>query len=387
MMEQIQAYFSFTSYEIIGLSLFFLIFLIQVYLYVCHYMKPYRCAKKRNEEGSTLDAEKQPFVSIIVSSENESDNLSEHLPLLLEQDYPNFEVIVVNNGSTDESDNQLNLLQQNYPNLYHTYLPGSSDRSFDKRKLSLTIGIKAAKGDVLLFTEPYCKPVSDKWIASMMEELAEGKDIVLGYSYYSEYKGLVNRMARFDNLLFSLDYMSMALRGCPFAGVYRNVAFKKKLFFENKGFASCLNLESGENVFLNMILNETNTAVALLPDSFVETKLDTYNLWKQIKSSYSVAKSRFEKSYSRLYLDVSTRCMFYIAFILLMLHGIHAEQWGIVGISSLLFVVRSIIVELFVRKCASYFAAGPFLCFIPALDVLQPLYNLLFRTRPSKKRR
>ncbi len=388
MAQQIFSYLSFNLYEIIALSAFFLFFITQILLYVLHYAAPLRAVKKGDAEEEHEIESQSPFVSVIIISENESENLEEHLPLLLTQDYPNYEVIVVNSGSTDESDFLLLSLQHKYPNLYHTYLPSNSlDKKFDRRKLALTLGIKAAKGDVLLFTEPYCRPMSNRWIASMMQPMEADKDIVLGYSYYSSSRKFYNRIARFDNLLFSLDYIQRALKGKPFTGVYRNVAYRKHLFFDNKGFSSVLNIDGGEQVFLNNMMDDTNTSVALDQDSFVETRIDSGILWRQMKRSYFQVRSHFNKHHSLRAFDSSTRYIFYLISILLVAYGIYMAQWGVVAVTALLFISLFVVQGILLNKSAKYFFSGKFAFSLPVLSLMQPIYNAMCQKGSCRKKR
>ncbi|WP_165044520.1 glycosyltransferase [Dysgonomonas sp. ZJ709] len=388
-MEQILSYFIFDKIEIIGLSFFFLFFLLQIFYYVIYYRKPLIYARKQeeaNREGRFL--ENKPKVSVIIESENEAYRLEKSLPLILEQDYPDFEVIVVNNGSTDESYDLLQSLRLKYPNLYHTYVPNSSDRSFGRRKLALTLGIKAAKGDVLLFTEPYSQPVSDQWISLMVKNLKDDKEVALGYSYYRKSKSFFNRIARFDNHLFSMQYLSMAIRNKPFIGVYRNVAFRKSLFFDNKGFASFLGLESGEVVFLNQILTRENTVVVASQDSFIETNMDNSSLWKQIKKSYSSAKPHFKGKAVKIFaLEYFSRYVFYLALVGLVAYSAVFQNWALLGIVLFIFLLRLILQLVVLNKSASYFCSGKFHFSLLVADVFQPIYNLKYRSRQRRFKR
>lgn len=382
MVEQILSYFIFSSVEIIAISVSFLFFLIQLFFYFSYYKTPYTYAKKMDRE-SRAEAVSKPRVTVIIASENEGNELAKNLPFILEQDYEDFEVVVVNNGSTDETDEVLNSLKLRYPHLYYTYLPYSTDdESFNKRKLALTLGIKAAKGDVLLFTEPYSKPVSKNWISSVIREISEEKDVVLGYAYYRKTKKLFNSLARFDNHFFSMQYLSMAIKKKIFTGTYKNIAFKKSLFFENKGFASFLNVENGEDVFINQIITKDNTAVAISQDSFVEISLESFSLWKQIKKSYSLAKKYFKgKATSLFAFEVLTRYFFYIAIIALIVYGAVVGQWAVLGIAVFLFLFRLIVQLVIFNKSAKYFYTGKFYSTFFLLDIFQPIYNMRFITR------
>lgn len=324
-----------------------------------------------------------PKVSVIIASENEGDELKKNLPFVLEQDYADFEVIVVNNGSTDESDYILNSLKLGNPHLYYTYLPYSEDdESFNRRKLALTIGAKAAKGDILLFTEPYSKPISKNWISSIVENFSEEKEIVLGYSFFTRTKKQFNRLARLDNHFFSMQYLSMAIKKRGYIGTYRNLAFKKHLFFDNKGFASCLNIENGEDVFINQIITKKNTAVSLSQDSFIETSLENFSLWKEIKKSYSIAKNYFKGGAIALFsFEIFSRYLFYIGLIALIAYSVIFAQWVVLGIAVFLFLIRLIIQLVVINKSAKYFNSGKFYFSLPILDIFLPIYNTRFKTK------
>lgn len=379
MTEQIFSYFKFDLPEILALSILFLLFIIQLLYYLKYYRKPYLQAIA----DTSSDGKSSQFmlkVSVIIVSENEADCLSENLPAVLEQDFFDYEVIVVNNGSTDESDVLLRSLELRYPNLYHTYLPYSNDRKMDRRKLALTIGVKAAKGDILIFTEPYCKPVSKNWISSMVNQLSPDKDIVLGYSFFRDNSKFYNRVARFDNLLFSQQCLSTALSNKPYTGNHRNLLFRKKVFFEHKGFASLLNIESGEELFISQIMTDSNTSVALSPDSFIETDLEHFSLWRQIKRSFFAIRPYLNKSISLLFrTEIFTRGIFYLLFAALVTYSILFHHWALLGASVLIFIFRLISQLLILKKVSQYFLSGKFYFSLPVMDLIQPLYNLRFK--------
>lgn len=384
--DQILASLSFSKVEIIGLSLLFIFFVIQLFFFINYYRISYSYVKKI-EKDPLQPSFSRPKVSVIIASENEADELAENLPAILSQDYPDFEVIVINNGSTDETDNLLQSLTLQNPHLYHTYLPYSNDKAFGRQKLALTIGIKAAKGEVLLFTEPYSKPVSNKWISSMMDVMSEQKDVVLGYSFYTRVESFFNRVARFDNHIFSMQYLSMAIKDKPYTGTYRNLAFKKQMFFDNKGFASFLNLENGEDVFINQIVNETNTAIAVSTDSFIETSIARFSLWRKLKKSYSIAKTFYKGSAPVLFnFEAYTRIFFYLVLSLLCVYGAIHQHWVLIGIAVLLFLIRLTTQLIVINKSAEYFRSGKFYFSLILMDIIQPLYNLRFRTRYKRAR-
>jgi glycosyltransferase involved in cell wall biosynthesis len=377
-LQQIESLLELDSVDIILLALFFLFFLIQIYFYQAYYKKPLAKARLIDRgEDFKYGKSSTPKVSVIIVSVNESENLAKNLPFILDQDYPDFEVIVVNDGSTDESDILLESLKLKYANLYSTYLPLSNDKLLSRRKLSLTLGVKAAKGDILLFTEPYSRPDTNRWIASMVEEFTEGKEVVLGYSYYQKDKKGYNRMARFDNLIFSLQYLSMSIKNKPYTGVYSNIAFNRHLFFDNKGFSSLLNIESGEKVFINKIMDSSNTSVSLSQDSFVENSLYTYSLWRQICRSYSNAKKHFKGfKDTRFLFEYYSRYIFYILFGVSVAKALIPLDILLLSVVCLLFIIRLVIQVLAINKSAGYFKSGKFYFSLILLDIFQPVYRL-----------
>lgn len=387
LIQQVLSYFQFNIIEIIILSLFLILFIVQVYFYIRYYRKPFNFADMGDDRPSIADnsTRRYPMVSVIISSENEADNLAINLPLILEQDYPNFEVIVINDGSTDETDTLLQSLKLRYSHLYQTFLPLSNDKQFGRHKLALTIGIKAAKGEVLLFTEPYCRPISNQWMKRLAAKISDKTDVVLGYSYYIRTNSFYNRVARFDNHLFSMQYLSKAIIEKPFTGTYRNVAFKKQLFFDNKGFSSHLNIENGEDLFINHIVNNKNTEVSLSQDSFIETSLNSFALWQQIKKNYSIARSCFKNHEASVFsVEAGSRYLFYLLFIGSIVYSSVFQQWAMLAITILLFLIRFSMQVFIMNKSTQYFHSGRFYFSIIIMDIIQPVYNLFFKTRPRQ---
>ena len=211
------------------------------------------------EEGNKLP------VSIIIYAKNDSENLKKHLPALLTQDYPEYQVVVINDGSSDDTDDTLKFFQNEYKHLYHTYVP-SDARYLSRRKLAFTLGAKAAKYDILLFTEANCQPLNDQWLSAMVGGYTPETSIVLGYCKYSNYKGFFHKLIAYDNLLTGLRYLSSALSHHPYTGNGRNLSYRKELFFKHKGYYQSLNLHAGDDdLFINEASTKENTKVIYTP--------------------------------------------------------------------------------------------------------------------------
>jgi cellulose synthase/poly-beta-1,6-N-acetylglucosamine synthase-like glycosyltransferase len=224
----------------------------------------------------------QPPVSVIICARNESANLQKHLPLVLEQNYPNYEVVVVNDSSSDDSDEVLTKFKHHHPHLYFTTIP--HDQKFThSKKLALTVGIKAAKNEYLLLTDADCYPNHKDWISKMMEPYASNQtEIVIGYSPYEKKKGFLNRMVRYDTFWNAVQYLGMARLKSPFMAVGRNLSYTKSVFNRNNGFAKHLTIQSGDDdLFVSQAATKTNCSIAIensaqttsiAPESFMDWK-------------------------------------------------------------------------------------------------------------------
>ncbi len=153
-------------------------------------------------------------VTIIVCARNEEDNLFHNLPKILEQDYPEFEVIVVNDQSVDDSRHIIKAYQEKYPNLKLIELEKNKHRKFGK-KVPLTIGIKGAQYEHLVMIDADCYPDSNQWLKHVVSNYTQEKEIVIGYGPYERVKGLLNKMIRVDTTRIAMTYMSCARTGRP----------------------------------------------------------------------------------------------------------------------------------------------------------------------------
>lgn len=238
----------------ITLIIFSLAALVQLFWYLYFILPAIRYKHPAASSG-------KPPVSVIICARNEAANLRKFLPSVLEQDYPDFEVIVVNDCSEDETYDVLGEFILRYPRLRVSNV--NKDPKFThSKKLAQFIGIKAAKNQLLLFTDADCQPVSPKWLEIMASRFSENVDFVLGYGGYLRTKGLLNRYIRFDTMTIALQYMGMAIRGIPYMGVGRNLAYRRSVFFENKGFGKHSHLISGDDdLFVNSNAKGSDTVV------------------------------------------------------------------------------------------------------------------------------
>lgn len=206
-------------------------------------------------------------VSVIVSARNEERNLIELVPEIMEQDYPKFELIVINDSSWDDTMSVLKAFTLRYDNL-HIVTIDEEKQHMQGKKFAVTLGIKAAKYDRILLTDADCRPQSKLWIRSMTQAMTDRKQVVLGYSPYRSQPGWLNKLIRFDTLGIGAFYLGMGQIGRPYMGVGRNLAYDKELFFKVGGFKNHFRLASGDDdLFINQVSNEHNTLVVSNPES------------------------------------------------------------------------------------------------------------------------
>ena len=363
-------------------------FLIQLFFWFFFYKRPYSFQKKR--KLSPLSDEALPAISVIVTSKNNAEELARNLPFILEQDYPDFEVIVVNSGSTDDTDMVLMGAEQKYSRLYHTYVPAEAD-GLNEKKLALTLGIKAAKHPFLLFTEAYCRPCSNEWIREFGKEFATGKEVVLGFSRLeiSKRTGLRGFML-YDNLIHHLKFLSMAIIRKPFMGIGRNLAYKKELFFKNRGYSSILNLEGGEDdIFINRIATGKNAGVVLSKESMTETdSVRHFSTWRSLKSGYLHSKRYYKGFLFRLFgLETFSKYLFYLLFIAAVVVGALTDNVLLVAFAIFLFIIRYAVQWRIITLNSRLFNAGKYHVNLPFYDILQPLNNMRFRKYAARRSR
>ena len=218
-------------------------------------------------------------ISIIICAKNEFINLKDKLPFVLEQNYPNYEVVVVNDQSIDETDTLLKEFEKQYLNLVVVTIDKHINNKNGK-KFALTLGIKTAKHEHLLLTDADCLPKTKNWAIKMCNNF-KSFDIVLGYGAYEKKKGLLNKIIRFDTFNVAQQYLTYALAGHTYMGVGRNIAYKKSLFFKNKGFANHLHILSGDDdLFIQEIANKSNVSIEISEQAHtISSVTDKWREW------------------------------------------------------------------------------------------------------------
>ncbi len=293
---------------------------------------------------------KQEPVSVVICARNEADNLDKYLPAVLTQNYPDYEVIVVNDCSTDNTDEILGKYLKKYKHLRTTNI--NEDKKFAHgKKLALTIGIKAAKHEILVLTDADCQPASDQWLSRIQQNFTEEKSLVLGYGGYFRRRSLLNNYIRYDTLMIAWQYLSYALSGDPYMGVGRNLSYRKSLFFDNKGFASHYHLLSGDDdLFVNETANKSNTTIESSKESHTRSESKkTLKEWIKQKRRH-LTTNRYYKSRHKFLLGAEqfSRFLYYGSFIYMLSFRIY--PYYVLSAFSLRFIIQLVFTKMVMKR-------------------------------------
>jgi biofilm PGA synthesis N-glycosyltransferase PgaC len=348
--------------------LFQLCFIVQLYYLVNNHSK--LAAYKPMEEIVPANIP----VSVIISARNEADNLHAFLPAILEQNYPDYEVIVVNDCSYDNSYVVLERFEKQYPHLKVVTIT-EHDRFKTGKKFALTLGIKAAKNEHLLFTDADCEPASVNWVARMAANFTTGAQIVIGYSPYIKTGGFLNAFIRFETLKSAINYLSAALVGNTYMGIGRNLAYTKNLFFNAKGFAAHMHIMAGDDdLFVNQNATADNSIIEIHPEAFMYTpsKTTIASWYRQKKRHLGVGKYYKGKHRRFLTFDALTGGLFYLLLTLCLVFNFEP----ILALS--IFIFRLVLQYIIYNKTFKKLDSGKLLPYLPGLDVLYYTYLNVF---------
>lgn len=314
-------------------------------------------------------------VSVVICAKNEHYHLERNLPLILEQDYPDYEVVVVNDASEDETALFLESISRKYTHLKVIHL--EQDLNFFRgKKFPLSIGIKSAQNNILILTDSDCRPADKNWIRSMQSAYTKDRiKIVLGYGGYETKKGLLNKLIRFDTLSIAMQYFSFATIGMPYMGVGRNLSYKKDFFNEKKGFISHYHLQSGDDdLFVNQNAVKKNTEIVFAEEAHTISEPNTlFYSWFIQKKRHLSSGSYYKLSHKILLtLFPLTTLMFYTAIALQA--ALYPNLYTILVLIAL-FLIRVFSQFLIIKKCMIRLKEKNLFLFSPLFEVFVIFFN------------
>jgi glycosyltransferase involved in cell wall biosynthesis len=315
-------------------------------------------------------------ISVVICARNEDENLTEFLPKILTQDYPDFEVVVVNDCSFDNTENVIDEYAKIFPNLRKANIKEDAYYKHGK-KFAMLVGIKAAKNNRIVLTDADCYPASDLWLKEIAQGFSEKKLIVLGYGAYEKGTGFLNKLIRFDSFIIAVSYLSAAIKGKPYMGVGRNLAYTKDLFFEEKGFSKHYHINSGDDdLFVNQAANATNVNICISKNAITYSKPEkSLKQWRTQKARHLTTAPLYNSTTrAKIAYTYFSQYFFYFSLVLL------AFSVNTVVLIPIFFLLKTAIQWALLTKATKKLNENDLLlpCFIYELILLfiYPIFHL-----------
>lgn len=329
-----------------------------------------------DKEVTTPDIKSKLPVSIIICAKNEADNLKKNLPSILNQEYPEFEVILINDASSDTTLEVMKSFSNKHPIIKIVDVE-NNETFWGNKKYALTLGIKSAKYNHLLFTDADCLINSTSWIQEMAKKFTSKKTIVLGFSPYKKIKkSFLNALIRFETLMTAIQYFSYAKIGIPYMGVGRNMAYHKNEFFQAKGFIKHMHIKSGDDdLFIKEVATKKNVTINYTLDSITISEPKTsFKDWFQQKRRHVTTSVHYKKLHKFLLgIFYISQLLFWALLIILILLKFNLTL--IIAIAAFRFLVQYIIYRRSFKKLHE----NSLYWFIPVLELfLIPFQFVIF---------
>ncbi len=348
---------------------FVVIFSIQLCFYLLVFGK-FSFLKK----NPTKDSNKFP-ISIIICAKNEAPNLKHLLPILENQNYPNFEIVLINDCSTDDTYEVIENFKATSKIPTKIVNVKANEQFWASKKYAITLGIKAASYEHMLFSDADCSPASSNWATKMSQNYSTSKQLILGYGKYKKHKkSLLNKLIRFETLITAIQYFSYSKIGLPYMGVGRNIAYTKTLFFNNNGFVNHMKIKSGDaDLFVNEVANNKNTAICFSENSFtISEPKKTYKDWIQQKRRHISTAILYQKKHKFLLgLFYISQLLFYTLSILLLSFQ---YKWAII---TLLITLRFFILYFVIGFSAKKLKEFDLVAFAPFYEIFLIFIQML----------
>ena len=296
-----------------------------------------------NEDNKSAD-EDCPRISVIIVADNNANELKNNLQAFLSQKYAaDYEIIVVVDRDEDDTGDVLKTFG-NHSNFYATFVPDSS-RYMSRRKLAITLGVKAAKYEWILLTDATCHPVSENWISIMAKNCGMGVKMVLGYSNYSEKAGIFKIFSRFHREYTFL--YEAASYGAPYGMAGNNLMFRKSMFMDGNGFQGNLKYLRGEYEFLvNKYSGCGVIQIEANPQSYVVEESPTKKEWRSKNVFYCETRRHLSgKLRHRFFFNLDmfslNSCLF--ASFATAVYSAMSQRWLLIPVSCITLFLPAII--------------------------------------------
>jgi len=330
----------------------------------------------------TETAENQPPVSILITAHDNLAELERNLPMFLRQQYAaDYQVIVVCQSTDGETQDFLKRTAAENPHLYYTYIPESS-RYMSRKKLQITLGVKAAKHEWIILTEPNCRPSSDKWLQTMARQCQDPNHLVLGYVALDEETKSVRR---FDSIRKAYYVLRRAQQTYGYRSHLPNVAFRKSDFMKEQGYQGNLEYVRGEYDFLvNKYAHCGDTATELDCDAWLIREAPSNKSWHNAHLYLQASRKSLERAGSMrtlMFFDHLMPHLSLIATLAVAAYSILMKNWILTGCAGFSFLLLFIVRMLIANKAIKHFDDGIAMFKLPFFE-----YGIIWRNLATKLR-
>lgn len=341
--------------------------------------------EEQSAEGTTEDATASlplPPVTILITAHDNLPELERNLHTFLEQKYPaDYQVVVVCQSSDGETIDFLKRQSSENPHLYYTFIPESS-RYMSRKKLQITVGVKAAKYEWILLTEPACMACSEDWLASMTRQCQEPNHLVLGYVSTEE---SCKSVRRFDMIRKAYYLLRRAQRSYGYRTNMPNVIFRKSDFMREQGYQGNLEYVRGEYDFLvNKYAAYGDTAVELDCDAWLIHDEPTDKAWHNAHLYLQASRKSLTRSKSMMSLMAMDHLfphLSLIASLATLAYAILMQDWILTGIAGFALLLLLILRTVIAHKAIKHFDDDISLLKLPFYE-----YGIIWRNLANKIR-
>lgn len=330
----------------------------------------------RMEDGTISKSQK---VSVVISVHDNAQLIEKNLPVILEQNYaPGYEVVVVDESSTDDTPDVLKRLKNKYPHLYTTFIPSTS-HYLSRRKLALTVGIKAANNEWVILTDINNRPASDKWISAIAGHCSNSADLVLGYTVAEDAASSFIKFVHMQTTCYSLR---SAQQSTAYRSNCSNIAMRKSMFIKNNGFLKNLKYLRGEYDFIvNEYASAGRTSIALEEDAGMATMLPSRKEWTNSCLFYMETRKHLHRKLSNRLLFNTDNIALHLGYLTQFAaigFGIATSNIALISISTLCFASIVCFRMLLARKAFKLFHTSIPLWKVPLFEPMVIYHNLYY---------
>lgn len=319
-----------------------------------------------------------PSVAVVIVAQEEADKLRKHLPLFLEQHYPaDYQVIVVDIHSSDDTLKLLEEMEAAYLHLSHSSIPASA-RDISMQRLAMTLGMKTACNEWVVFTQADCYPETGEWLLNFMNTELQGKNAIIGFTKYVQGNSWMMKKRQFFRLWQQMLWLPFATNHHPYRADDTILAYRKDYFFEHNGFASDSKLQVGAATLLvNKNISRQQCAVSIGRKAILLQDNPLPHTWPQEEVFFM--ETRRHTTYKCLYrtwyaIKVLLPLLFTLSTIVCCLLWLQNEI--VLGILTALWISIYIIRDIYFRKTTKQFDIKSYHLTLPYFCSMIPLWDI-----------